>query len=202
MPSISKKGQHMPESPIRKLMPFAEQAKKDGKLIYHLNIGQPDIKTPKGALQAVKDSDIDILAYSSSNGSETYRQKLAEYYKKHDISVTAEDIIVTTGASEGLIFLFSSILDPGDEVTISEPFYANYIAFSTATCVNVVPVVCNIEDNFALPPIESYEKLITEKTKAILICNPGNPTGYLYTQDEINKLGALALKYDLFLVAD
>ncbi|MFH4967831.1 pyridoxal phosphate-dependent aminotransferase [Gaetbulibacter sp. M240] len=202
MPSISTKGRHMPESPIRKLMPYAEQALKDGKTIYHLNIGQPDIKTPQVALDAVLNSNIEVLAYSSSNGSETYRKKLANYYKKHNIEVTSDDIIVTTGASEGLIFLFSSILDPGDEVIISEPFYANYIAFSTATGVNVVPVVCNIEDNFALPPIEEYEKLITERTKAILICNPGNPTGYLYTLDEINKLGALARKHDLFLVAD
>lgn len=202
MPSISTKGRHMPESPIRKLMPYAEQALKEGKTIYHLNIGQPDIKTPKVALDAVKKSDIDVLAYSSSNGSEIYRQKLAKYYEKHNIKVTADNIIATTGASEGLLFLFSSILDPGDEVIISEPFYANYIAFSTATGVHVVPVVGDIDDNFALPPIEAYEKLITERTKAILICNPGNPTGYVYTQNEINKLGALAHKHDLFLVAD
>ncbi|GAA4281413.1 pyridoxal phosphate-dependent aminotransferase [Gaetbulibacter aestuarii] len=192
----------MPESPIRKLMPYAEQALKDGKTIYHLNIGQPDIKTPDVALDAIKESNIDVLAYSSSNGSEIYREKLADYYKKHGIDVTSNDIIVTTGASEGLLFLFSSILDPGDEVIISEPFYANYIAFSTATGVNVVPVVCKIDNNFALPPIKEYEKLITERTKAILICNPGNPTGYLYTHDEINKLGALAHKHNLFLVAD
>jgi len=192
----------MPESPIRKLVPFAERAKKEGKYVYHLNIGQPDIKTPEVALKAVKNSKIDVLAYSSSNGSETYRKKLSNYYKKHDIDISSDDLIVTTGASEGLLFLFSSILDPGDEVIISEPFYANYIAFSTATGVDVVPVVCNIDDNFALPPIEHYEQLITAKTKAILICNPGNPTGYLYTEFEIKQLAALAIKYDLFFVAD
>ncbi|WMI64360.1 pyridoxal phosphate-dependent aminotransferase [Aestuariibaculum sp. YM273] len=202
MPTISKKGRLMPESPIRKLVPFAEQAKKDGKHIYHLNIGQPDIKTPEVALQAVKDNTVEILSYSRSEGSETYRTKLAAYYKKHDIVVKPEDIVVTTGASEALLFLFSSIMDPGDEVIISEPFYANYIAFSTATGVNVVPAICDIDDNFALPSIETFEKLITPKTKSILICNPGNPTGYLYSKEEIKQLAALAKKHDLFLIAD
>lgn len=202
MPTISRKGLLMPESPIRKLVPYAEQATKDGKTIYYLNIGQPDIKTPEVALNAVKENDIEILSYSRSEGSDTYRKKLAAYYNKFDIKVSHEDIIVTTGASEGLLFLFSSIMDPGDEVIISEPFYANYIAFSTSSGVNVVPAVCNIEDNFALPSIETFEKLITPKTKAILICNPGNPTGYLYSKEEIEKLAALAIKHDLFLVAD
>ena len=192
----------MPESPIRKLVPYAQQAIKDGKSIYHLNIGQPDIKTPEVALKAVKDNDVEILSYSRSEGSETYRKKLANYYNKHNIDVTHKDIVVTTGASEALIFLFSSIMDPGDEVIISEPFYANYIAFSTATGVNVVPAVCNIEDDFALPSIETFEALITSKTKAVLICNPGNPTGYLYSKKEIQKLSALVKKHDLFLVAD
>lgn len=202
MPTISRKGLLMPESPIRKLVPYAEQATKKGKAIYYLNIGQPDIKTPEVALKAVRENDVEILSYSRSEGSDTYRKKLAAYYNKYDIKVSHKDIIVTTGASEGLLFLFSSIMDPGDEVIISEPFYANYIAFSTSSGVNVVPAVCSIEDNFALPSIETFEKLITPKTKAILICNPGNPTGYLYSKEEIEKLAALAIKHDLFLVAD
>lgn len=192
----------MPESPIRKLVPYAEQAVKDGKFIYYLNIGQPDIKTPEVALNAVKNNDIEILSYSRSEGSDTYRKKLAAYYNKFDIKVSYKDIIVTMGASEALLFLFSSIMDPGDEVIISEPFYANYIAFSIASGVNVVPAVCTIDNNFGLPPIETFEKLITPKTKAILICNPGNPTGSLYSKEEIEKLAALAVKHDLFLVAD
>ncbi|MFD0836801.1 pyridoxal phosphate-dependent aminotransferase [Mariniflexile aquimaris] len=202
MPTISRKGLLMPESPIRKLVPYAEKAAKNGKSIYYLNIGQPDIKTPEVALKAVKDNTVEILSYSRSEGSDTYRKKLAAYYKKYNINVSHKDIIVTTGASEGLLFLFSSIMDPGDEVIISEPFYANYIAFSTSSGVNVVPAVCSIEDNFALPSIETFEKLITPKTKAILICNPGNPTGYLYSKEEIEKLAALAIKHDLFLVSD
>ncbi|MCB0449596.1 MAG: pyridoxal phosphate-dependent aminotransferase [Confluentibacter sp.] len=202
MPTISRKGLLMPESPIRKLVPYAEKAAKKGKFIYYLNIGQPDIKTPEVALKAVKDNDVEILSYSRSEGSDAYRKKLAAYYRKFDIEVSHKDIVVTTGASEGLLFLFSSIMDPGDEVIISEPFYANYIAFSTSSGVNVVPAVCSIDDNFALPSIETFEKLITPKTKAILICNPGNPTGYLYSKEEIEKLAALAIKHDLFLVAD
>ncbi|WP_136479951.1 pyridoxal phosphate-dependent aminotransferase [Cognatitamlana onchidii] len=202
MPTISKKGYNMPASPIRKLVPYAEQALQHGKSIYYLNIGQPDIKTPDIALKAVKENDIDILAYSRSEGSESYREKLAKYYSKHNIKVSPKDIIVTTGASEALLFLFSSIMDPEDEVIISEPFYANYIAFSTATGVNVVPAICNIDDNFALPSVASFEKLITSKTKAILICNPGNPTGALYSKEDIKQLADLAVKHDLFLVAD
>ncbi|AUS05801.1 pyridoxal phosphate-dependent aminotransferase [Pseudotamlana carrageenivorans] len=202
MPTISKKGHQMPASPIRKLVPYAEQAVKNGKHIYYLNIGQPDIKTPEVALNAVKQNDIDILSYSRSEGSEEYRVKLANYYKNHDIPITHEDIIVTTGASEALLFLFSSIMDPDDEVIISEPFYANYIAFSTASGVKVVPAICNIDDNFALPSVETFEKLISPKTKAILICNPGNPTGSLYSKEEIQQLANLAIKHDLFLVAD
>lgn len=192
----------MPESPIRKLVPFAEQAVKNGKFIYHLNIGQPDIKTPEIVLEAVKNNDVEILSYSRSQGSESYRTKLAGYYKKNDIIVSHEDIIVTVGASEALLFLFSSIIDPGDEVIISEPFYANYIAFSVTTGVKVVPAICSIDDNFALPSVETFEKLITPKTRAILICNPGNPTGYLYSEEEIKQLGAIAKKHDLFLIAD
>lgn len=202
MPKISIKGRLMPESPIRKLVPFAEKAKEQGKHIYHLNIGQPDIKTPQNVLDAVKNNTVEILSYSRSEGQNSYRQKLAKYYQDANINVTDKDIIITTGASEALIFLFSSIMDPEDEVIIAEPFYANYIAFSTATGVKVVPAVCNIDDNFALPDIEVFEKLITPKTKAILICNPGNPTGYLYSEEEIRKLSNLALRNDLFLVAD
>ena len=202
MPTISKKGQLMPQSPIRKLVPFAEEAVKNGKSIYYLNIGQPDIKTPAIALQAVKDSNIDVLAYSRSEGSEVYRQKISAYYKKHDINVSHEDIIVTTGGSEALLFAFGSIMDVDDEIIIPEPFYANYNGFSTASGVKVVPVISKIEDNFALPPIEEFEKLITTKTKAILICNPGNPTGYLYSKEEIQKLAAIVKKHDLFLIAD
>ncbi|WP_223551019.1 pyridoxal phosphate-dependent aminotransferase [Aestuariivivens sp. NBU2969] len=202
MPNISKKGGAMPESPIRKLVPYAEQAIKDGKTIYHLNIGQPDIKTPQIALDAVKNLSLDILAYSRSEGSETYRIKIANYYEKNNIEVTHDDIIVTTGGSEALLFAFGSIMDADDEVIIPEPFYANYNGFSTASGINIVPVISKIEDNFALPPIEEFEKLITSKTKAILICNPGNPTGYLYSQEEIQKLASLVKKHDLFLIAD
>ncbi len=202
MPSISKKGHLMPQSPIRKLVPFAEKAIKNGKSIYYLNIGQPDIKTPKVALQAVKNNTIDVLAYSRSEGENSYRKKLVDYYNKNNINISINDIIVTTGASEALFFLFSSIMDPGDEVIISEPFYANYIAFATASGVNVVPAISKIEDNFALPNVEIFESLITSKTKAILICNPGNPTGYLYSKEEIQKLATIAKKHDLFLLAD
>ena len=192
----------MPESPIRKLVPFAEQAVKEGKTIYYLNIGQPDIKTPKIALDAVKESEIEVLAYSRSEGSETYRKKIASYYSKHSINIKHDDIIVTTGGSEALLFAFGSIMDVGDEIIIPEPFYANYNGFSKASGVNVIPVISKIENNFALPPIEEFEKLITPKTKAILICNPGNPTGYLYSKEEIQKLAAIVKKHDLFLIAD
>ena len=202
MPKISKKGHKMPSSPIRKLVPYAEQASKDGKKVYYLNIGQPDIKTPQVALDAIKSNDLDILAYSRSEGSENYRIKIANYYAKNNISVTHEDIIVTTGGSEALLFAFGSIMDNDDEIIIPEPFYANYNGFSTASGVNVVPVISKIDNNFALPPIESFEKLITPKTKAILICNPGNPTGYLYSKEEIKKLAQLVKKHDLFLIAD
>ena len=202
MPKISNKGLAMPQSPIRKLVPFAEKAAKAGKSIYYLNIGQPDIKTPTIAMQAVKDADIEVLSYSRSEGSEQYRTKIANYYKNNDIHVKHDDIIVTTGGSEALLFAFGSIMDVDDEVIIPEPFYANYNGFSTASGVKVVPVISKIEDNFALPPIEEFEKLITPKTKAILICNPGNPTGYLYSKEEIEKLAAIVKKHDLFLIAD
>ena len=202
MPSISSKGKQMPESPIRKLVPYAEGAKKRGVKVFHLNIGQPDIKTPQVALDAVKNSAIEVVAYARSEGSEEYRTKLAAYYANNDIQVNANDIIVTTGGSEALLFTFGSIMDTGDEVIIPEPFYANYNGFSTASGITVVPVISKIEDNFALPPIEEFEKLITPKTKAILICNPGNPTGYLYSKEEIQKLATIVKKHDLFLIAD
>ncbi|MGB5819329.1 MAG: aminotransferase class I/II-fold pyridoxal phosphate-dependent enzyme, partial [Saonia sp.] len=202
MPSISKKGQLMPESPIRKLVPYAEQAKSNGVSVIHLNIGQPDIKTPKVALDAVKNNTLEVLAYSKTEGSETYRQKLTHYYAKNHITVSAADIIVTTGGSEALSFVMGSIADADDEIIIPEPFYANYNGFATSSGIKVVPVISRIEDNFALPPIEEFEKLISPRTKAILICNPGNPTGYLYSKEEIQKLAKMVRKYNLFLVAD
>lgn len=202
MPTISQKGIQMPESPIRKLVPYAEDAKKRGVNVFHLNIGQPDIKTPQVALDAVKNNNLETLAYARSEGSETYRTKLANYYANNKIPVNANNIVVTTGGSEALLFTIGSITDPGDEIIIPEPFYANYNGFSTASGVTVVPVISKIDNNFALPKIEDFEKLITKKTKAILICNPGNPTGYLYAKEEIEKLKQIVLKHDLFLIAD
>lgn len=202
MPKISQKGLNMPESPIRKLVPYADAAKKNGVKVYHLNIGQPDIKTPDLALEAVKNSVIEVLEYSHSAGFESYRRKLAKYYRSHQLPVEMEDIIITTGGSEALLFAIGSILDEGDEIIIPEPFYANYNGFSTSSGAKIVPVMSKFEDNFALPPIESFEALITPKTKAILICNPGNPTGYLYSEEEIQKLAQLVKKHDLFLIAD
>jgi aspartate aminotransferase len=202
MPTISRKGQLMPQSPIRKLVPYAEDAAKKGKTIYYLNIGQPDIKTPQIALDAVKTHSLDVLAYTRSDGSEEYRKKIAIYYRKHHINISPNDIIVTTGGSEALLFAFGSVMDTDDEIIIPEPFYANYNGFSTASGVKVVPVISKIEDDFALPPIEEFEKLITPRTKAILICNPGNPTGYLYSKEEIKKLAAIVKKHNLFLIAD
>jgi len=192
----------MPESPIRKLVPYAEKAKKNGVDVIHLNIGQPDIKTPEVALNAIRNHTIDVLAYSRTEGSETYRRKLAGYYAKHGIEIDSSDIIVSTGGSEALSFAMNSIADHGDEIIIPEPFYANYNGFATAAGVRVVPVTSGIESNFALPDIAEFEKAINSRTKAILICNPGNPTGYLYTHDEITQLTALVKKHDLFLIAD
>ena len=202
MPKVSVKGQQMPESPIRKLVPYAEIAKKKGHKVYHLNIGQPDIKTPEVALQAVKNADITVLEYSHSAGFESYRTKLSQYYKNHGLPIDTQDIIITTGGSEALLFAMGSTMDTDDEIIIPEPFYANYNGFSTASGVKVVPVISGIETGFALPPIEAFEKLITSKTKAILICNPGNPTGYLYSKEEILKLAESVKKHDLFLIAD
>jgi aspartate aminotransferase len=202
MPKISNKGQQMPESPIRKLVPYSEIAKKRGTKVYHLNIGQPDIKTPEVAMNSIKNIDIKVLEYSHSAGFESYRRKLAEYYQKHGLPINIEDIIITTGGSEALLFAMGSTMDTNDEIIIPEPFYANYNGFSTASGVKVVPVISTIDEGFALPPIADFEKLITPKTKAILICNPGNPRGYLYSKEEIFQLAELVKKHDLFLIAD
>ena len=202
MPNISNKGLNMPESPIRKLVPFAEKAKRNGKTVFHLNIGQPDIETPKVALDAVKDFSSQVVEYSHSAGFESYRKGLASYYQSLGISVNFDDLMVTTGGSEALLFALNSCLDAGDEVIIPEPFYANYNGFSTSSGITVKPISTSIENGFALPPIDDFEKLITAKTKAILICNPGNPTGYLYSKEELERLRDLVKKHDLFLFAD
>ncbi len=202
MPKISNKGKDMPESPIRKLVPYADIAKKKGNKVYHLNIGQPDIKTPEVAMNAIKNVDIEVLEYSHSAGFESYRRKLSQYYINQGLPINFEDIIITTGGSEALLFALGSTMDQGDEIIIPEPFYANYNGFSTASGVKVVPVISTIETGFALPPIADFEKLISPKTKAILICNPGNPTGYLYSKEEMEQLALLVKKHDLFLIAD
>jgi aspartate aminotransferase len=202
MPKISNRGRQMPESPIRKLAPFAEMAKKKGHKVYHLNIGQPDIKSPELAIEAIKNIDLSIIEYGPSAGYESYRKKLADFYTRQDVRVATEDIMITTGGSEALLFALGSIMDQGDEIIIPEPFYANYSAFSAESGATVVPVVSTIETGFALPPIQEFEKLINTKTKAILICNPSNPTGHLYSESEILQLGKLAKQYDLFLIAD
>lgn len=202
MPKISQKGIAMPESPIRKLVPFAEKAKKAGKKVYHLNIGQPDIKTPELALDAIHNFSNKVVEYSHSAGFESYRKGLASYYQNLAIDVDYNDVMVTTGGSEALLFALNSCLDPGDEIIIPEPFYANYNGFSMSAGVKVKPIATSINDGFALPAIEEFEKLITTKTKAILICNPGNPTGYLYSKKELETLRDIVIKYDLFLIAD
>jgi aspartate aminotransferase len=202
MPTISKRGQEAPASPIRKLVPFAERAKREGKKIYHLNIGQPDIETPEIALDAVRHLDRKVIEYSHSAGFESYRRKLAEYYKKHDIHVTHDQIIVTNGGSEAIMFACLSCLDAGDEIIIPEPFYANYNGFAVATDVVVKPITSRIENGFALPPIDEFRKVITDKTKAIVICNPNNPTGYLYSIEELKELRDIVLEHDLYLFVD
>ncbi|MAY83869.1 MAG: aspartate aminotransferase [Flavobacteriales bacterium] len=202
MPKLSDRGIHMPESPIRKLVPFAEKAKAKGVEVIHLNIGQPDIKTPEIAIEAVKNINMPVIEYSHSAGNESYRKGLAEYYSKVSPGISFENILVTTGGSEALSFAFTACFNPGDEVIIPEPFYANYNGFAESTGVNVVPINSNIEEGFALPPIEDFEAAISEKTKGILICNPGNPTGYLYTQEELDKLKQIVEKHDLYLFAD
>ncbi len=202
MPQISQKGRRMPESPIRKLVPFAEEAKKRGIKVYHLNIGQPDIETPEVALNAVRNFNQKVVEYSHSAGIRSYREKLVEYYKKHNIHITADDIIIGAGASEAILFAMNSCMDNGDEIIIPEPFYANYNGFAVNAGVNVVPIPSSIETGFALPPIAEFEKAITPKTKAIIICNPNNPTGYLYSKEELEVLREIVLKYDLFLFSD
>jgi len=202
MPKISQKAVEMPASPIRKLVPYAESAKKQGKNVYHLNIGQPDIETPEVALNAIKNFDDDVIEYSHSAGLESYRNNLSNYYVKTGINVKSEDILITTGGSEALIFGFMTTCNTGDEIIIPEPFYANYNGFAVEAGVKVVPVTATIETGFALPPIEEIEKKITSKTKGIVICNPGNPTGYLYSKAELEKLRDIVKKYDLFLFAD
>lgn len=193
----------MPESPIRKLVPYAEKAKQAGKKVYHLNIGQPDIQTPEVALNAVRNFDFSVLEYSHSAGFESYRKKLANYYQNvNHLPIQSEDIIITTGGSEALLFALGTTMDQGDEIIIPEPFYANYNGFAVSSGVKVVPVVSGIDTGFALPAIADFEKLITPNTKAILICNPGNPTGYLYSKAEIDQLAQLVKKHDLFLIAD
>ena len=192
----------MPESPIRKLVPYAEAAKKKGRIVYHLNIGQPDIETPQVALDALRIIDRPIIEYSHSAGGIGYRTGLANYYNKLNFNITPEDILVTTGGSEALIFAFNCCMNPGDEVIIPEPFYANYNGFAQIAGVNIVPVTANIDNGFALPPIADFEKLITNKTKAIVICNPGNPTGYLYSKKELETLRDIVKKHDLYLIAD
>ncbi len=202
MPKISQKGQKMPESPIRKLVPFAEVAKNKGHKVYHLNIGQPDIKTPEIAINAIKNIDISILEYSHSAGFESYREKLSSYYNSKKLPIDISDIIITTGGSEALLFAMGSTMDVGDEIIVPEPFYANYSGFSIASGATIIPVISTIDEGFALPPIDAFEKLITPKTKAVLICNPGNPTGYLYSKEEILQLAEIVKKHDLFLIAD
>ncbi|MBM3421075.1 MAG: pyridoxal phosphate-dependent aminotransferase [Bacteroidetes bacterium] len=202
MPSISEKGKAMPASPIRKLVPFAEEAKRKGRKIYHLNIGQPDIPTPEVAMNALRNINIRVIEYSHSAGNESYRRKLAQYYQRIGIDVDHTNMIVTAGGSEAVLFALMTCLNPGDEVITPEPFYANYNGFAVTAGVKVVPVTSYIKDDFALPPIEEIEKKITPKTKGIIICNPNNPTGYLYSREELFKLRDIVRKHDLFLFSD
>ncbi len=202
MPHTSQRGDAMPLSPIRKLVPLADKAKARGIKVYHLNIGQPDLKTPQVALEAIRNIDRDILEYSPSDGIKSLRTKLAGYYHRFNIDVTEEDIIITTGGSEAVNFAFMSCLDPGDEIIVPEPAYANYTAFAIAAGAVIKPVFSSIEEGFALPPIQKFEELITPRTKGILICNPNNPTGYLYTRTEMNQIRDLVRKHDLYLFSD
>ncbi len=202
MPEISKRGIDMPASPIRKLTPYAEQAKKEGKKVYHLNIGQPDIETPEVMLNALKDINFSIWAYTASEGIASYREKLASYYNKVGYNIAPSDILVTHGGSEALTIAMQSCLSPGDEIIIPEPFYANYNGFACVADAVVKPILSYIDTGFALPPIAEFEKVITDKTRAIAICNPNNPTGYLYSREEMESLRDLCLKYDLYLFAD
>ena len=203
MPKIASKAHSMPASPIRKLVPYAEQAKRDGKKVYHLNIGQPDIETPKIVLDTMSKLNLKVIEYSHSAGFQSYREGLADYYKKFGINLNPNnEIMITTGGSEALVFAFQTCLEPGDELIIPEPFYANYNGFTITTGIKVVPVTAKIENGFALPHMSEFEKLITPKTKGILICNPGNPTGYLYSKEELETLRDIVKKHDIFLFAD
>ena len=202
MPEISKRGKEMPESPIRKLAPLANAAKKRGTHVYHLNIGQPDLPTPKEGLDALKTIDRQVLEYSPSQGYLSYREKLVDYYKKYNINVTADEIIITSGGSEAVLFAFMSCLNPGDEIIIPEPAYANYMAFAISAGAKIRTIATTIDEGFSLPKVEKFEELINEHTRAILICNPNNPTGYLYTRREMNQIRDLVQKYDLYLFSD
>lgn len=202
MPSISKRGEEVPLSPFRKLVPIADKVKAAGKHVYHLNIGQPDIETPAAALAKVKETDLKILAYSPAAGNASYREKLVEYYAKFDTDITAEQVVVTTGASEAIQFLFLACMDRGDEMVVPEPFYANYNGFAHIADVNVVPVTCDLEDGFSLPDAKSFEAVITPKTKAIFITNPNNPTGCFYPEKALKELAQVVKKYDLYLFVD
>ncbi|MGZ2371841.1 pyridoxal phosphate-dependent aminotransferase [Ancylomarina sp. YFZ004] len=202
MPQISDKGRLMPESPIRKLVPYAEAARAAGKTVYPLNIGQPDIKTPEVAMEAIRNCTAKVIEYSHSAGNISYRKKLAKYYQNIGINVDENEMLITTGGSEAITFSLMSCMNPGDEVLIPEPFYANYNGFAVAAGVVVKPITSSIENDFALPSIEEFEKLMTPKTKGIVICNPNNPTGYLYSKDELNQLRELVLKHDLYLFSD
>ncbi len=202
MKTLSQRGLNMPSSPIRKLVPFADQAKAEGKHVYHLNIGQPDIKTPDSFMNPIKNLDMPVLAYGPSAGLISLRKKLVEYYARFDINVSHEHILITTGGSEAIIFTLMAICDPGDEVIIPEPFYTNYNGFALEAGVHIVPITSKVEENFQLPPIASLEEKITDKTRAIMICNPNNPTGYVYSKDEMEALRRLAMKHDLFLLSD
>ena len=202
MPSISIKGNKMPESPIRKLVPFAEEAKRKGRKVYHLNIGQPDIPTPKVALDAIRNFNMEVVEYSHSAGIESYRKKLAGYYKGIGVDIDHTQLMITTGGSEAILFGLMSCFNPGDEVIVPEPFYANYYGFAIAAGVEVVPVTSSIENGFALPPVSEFRKIITPKTRGIIICNPNNPTGYLYSKEELEQIRDIVKEYDLYLFSD
>jgi aspartate aminotransferase len=202
MPSISQKGREMPPSPIRKLVPFSEEAKRKGRKVYHLNIGQPDIPTPEVAMDAIRNINLKVIEYSHSAGNESYRRKLASYYQKIGINVDHTEMLITTGGSEAILFAFMTCMDPGEEVITSEPFYANYNGFAVTAGVSIIPVTSHIKNDFALPPIEDIEKKITSKTRGIIVCNPNNPTGYLYSEEELYLLRDIVKKHDLFLFSD
>ncbi|MDD4636825.1 MAG: pyridoxal phosphate-dependent aminotransferase, partial [Bacteroidales bacterium] len=202
MPQISVRGEEMPASPIRKLVPLSDKAKEKGITVYHLNIGQPDLPTPKVALDALHNIDRTVLEYSPSDGYRSYREKLTKYYASYNINVTADDIIITTGGSEAVLFAFLACLNPGDEIIVPEPAYANYMAFAISAGAVIKAIPSTIEEGFALPSVDKFEALITEKTRGILICNPNNPTGYLYTRNEMNQIRDIVKKYDLYLFSD